>query len=118
MEITVPVKLDVNLKPYEIICYLKQWLYPILKEHKKKNSDWRNRSPIVKDGKLYWQYQQTVGGNPYYGDSFLTEIKYEPIEIQDEKVFNLCKAGVELLEAYSEIHAKSKYAYINGVIKC
>ena len=29
MEITIPVKLDVNLKPYEIICYLKQWLYPI-----------------------------------------------------------------------------------------
>ena len=26
--------------------------------------------------------------------------------------------GIELLEAYSEIHAKSKYAYINGVIKC
>ena len=80
------------------------------------DSDWRNCKAIVKDGKLYWQYQQTVGGNPYYGDAFLTELKYEPIEIQDEKVFNLCKSGVELLEAYSEIHAKSKYAYINGVI--
>lgn len=116
MEITIPVKLDVNLKPYEIICYLKQWLYPILKEHKKKNSDWRNCRAIVKNDKLYWQYQETIGGNSYFGDGFLTEIKYEPIEIQDEKVFNLCKTGVELLEAYSEIHAKSKYAYINGVI--
>lgn len=111
MKIKVPIEADVNLTPYEIICYLKQWIYPILKEHKKKNSDWCNSRAIVKNGKLYWQYQETIGQD---GDTFLTEIKYEPINISDEKVFNLCKASVELLEAYSEIHAKVKYALING----
>lgn len=116
MKLNVPIEVDVNLTPYEIITYLKNWLYPILKEHKKKNSDWCSSRAIVKDDKLYWQYQKTIGGNPHYEDGFLTEIKYEPINISDEKVFNLCKAGVELLEAYSEIHAKSKYAYINGCI--
>lgn len=112
MKLNVPIEVDVNLTPYEIICYLKQWIYPILKEHKKKNSDWCNSKAIVKNDKLYWRYQETTG----FSSPNFTEIKYEPIEIQDEKVFNLCKAGVELLEAYSEIHAKSKYAYINGCI--
>lgn len=115
MKLNVPIEVDVNLTPYEVICFLKQWIYPILKEHKKKNSDWYTSKAIVKGNKLYWQYQETMGHDedilPY-----LTEIRYEPIEIQDEKVFNLCKSGVELLEAYSEIHSKSKYAYINGVI--
>ena len=113
MKIKVPIEVDVNLTPYEIICYLKQWIYPILKEHKKKNSDWHTSKAIVKDDKLYWQYQKTMGHDEVL---WLTEIQYEPIEILDEKVFNLCKAGVELLEAYSEIHAKSKYASINGCI--
>lgn len=114
MKIKVPIEVDVKLTPYEIICYLKQWIYPILKEHKKKNSDWCNSRAIVKDNKLYWQYQETIDQDE--DNTFLTEIKYEPINISDEKIFNLCKAGVELLEAYSEIHAKSKYAYINGCI--
>ena len=114
MKLNVPIEVDVNLTPYEIICYLKQWIYPILKEHKKKNSDWYNSRAIVKGDKLYWQYQETIEQDE--DNTFLTEIKYEPIEIQDEKVFNLCKAGVELLDAYSEIHAKSKYASINGCI--
>ena len=113
MEITVPVKLDVNLTPYEIICYLKQWIYPILEEHTNKNSDWYSSRAVVINGKLYWQYRKTIGQD---GDTFLTEMQYEPINIYDEKVFNLCKASVELLEAYSEIHAKSKYASINGCI--
>ena len=114
MKLNVPIEVDVNLTPYEIICYLKQWIYPILKEHKKKNSDWCNSRPIVKYDKLYWQYQETIDQDE--DNTFLTEIKYEPINISDEKVFNLCKASVELLEAYSEIHAKSKYASINGCI--
>ena len=112
MKVTVPIEVDVNLTPYEIIGYLKQWIYPILKEHKKKNSDWCNSRAIVINGKLYWQYQETIEQDE--DNTFLTEVKYEPINISDEKVFNLCKAGVELLEAYSEIHAKSQYAYING----
>ena len=116
MKLSVPIEVDVNLTPKEIMIYLKQWIYPILKKYQSKGSDWCTSKAIVKNDKLYWQYQKTIGGNPHYGDEFLTEIKYEPIEIQDEKVFNLCKASVELLEAYSEIHAKSKYAYINGVI--
>ena len=28
MKIKVPIEADVNLTPYEIICYLKQWIYP------------------------------------------------------------------------------------------
>lgn len=116
MKIKVPIEADVDLTPYEIMYYLKQWIYPILKEHKKENSDWCTSKAIVKDGELYWQYQKTIGGNTHYGNGFLTEIKYELIKIQDEKVFNLCKAGIELLETYSEIHAKSKYAYINKCI--
>ena len=105
MKIRVPIEVDVNLTPYEIICYIRQWIYPILKEYQSKGSDWYTSKAIVKDGQLYWQYQN-IGDN--------TQINYETIKIQDQKVFNLCKAGVELLEAYSEIHAKSKYAYING----
>jgi hypothetical protein len=113
MKIKVPIEVDVQLNRTELMSFLKEWIYPILKKYKLKGSDWCNSKAIVKDNKLYWQYQETIGQN---GDTFLTEIKYEPINISDEKVFNLCKAGVELLEAYSEIHAKSKYAYINGVI--
>ena len=113
MKLSVPIDVDVNLTPDEICKYIKDWLYSILEEHKQKNFGWCNSKAIVKDDKLYWKYQETIGQD---GDTFLTKMKYEPINIVDEKVFNLCKAGVELLEAYSEIHAKSKYAYINGCI--
>lgn len=111
MKIEVPVEVDVNLTPYQIICYLREWIIPILRDHKKKNSDWCNSRAIVKDGILYWQYRPTMGGNGY--DKYDCEIQYEPINIQDEKVFNLCKAAVELLDAYADIHAKSKYSKIN-----
>ena len=106
MEITVPVKLDVNLTPNEIMIYLKQWIYPILKKYQSKGSDWCTSKAIVKNDKLYWQYQKTIGGNAHYGDGFLTELLFEEIIIEDEIMFNICKSAVLLLTSYQALKDK------------
>jgi hypothetical protein len=97
MKLSVPIEVDVNLTPNEIICYLKQWIYPILKKYQSKGSDWCTSKAIVKDGELYWQYQN-IGSN-----SHLTELFFEEIIIQDEIIFNICKNAVLLLTAYQAL---------------
>lgn len=105
MKINVPVQVDVDLDPLQTILFLKKYILNIIKLHKCKHiNDW-NAVLVSKQGKLFCRYQPQG-----------CEYQYEEIKIEDPAVFNLCKAGIELLEAYSEIHGKSKYAYINGVI--
>ena len=53
MKLKVPIEVNVNLTPNEIMIYLRQWIYPILKEHQSKGSDWCTSRAIVKDGELY-----------------------------------------------------------------
>lgn len=105
MKINVPVQVDVDLDPLQTILFLKKYILHVIKLHKHKHiNDW-NANYVIKNEKLFCRYQEQG-----------CEYQYEEIKIEDPAVFNLCKAGIELLEAYSEIHAKSKYAYINGVI--
>ena len=107
MKIKVPIEIDVNLTSNEIMIYLKQWIYPLLKKYQNKGSDWCTSKAIVKNDKLYWQYQKTIGGNPHYGeDGFLTELLFEEIIIEDEIMFNVCKNAVLLLTAYQALKDK------------
>lgn len=103
MKVTVPIPLDVNLTPDEIICYLKQWIYHQLKIYQYKSSNYWNSTAVVRNNKLYWQYQKTIGGNSHVGDGFLTEQLYEEIPIEDEVMFNICKNAVLLLNSYQEL---------------
>ena len=100
MKIKVPIEVDVNLTPNEIMIYLKQWIYPILKKYQSKGSDWCTSKAIVKNDKLYWQYQN-IGGN-----SHLTELFFEEIIIEDKVIFNVCKNAVLLLTAYQALKDK------------
>lgn len=117
MKLKVPIEVDVNLTPNEIMCYLKQWIYPILKKYQSKGSDWYTSKAIVKNDKLYWQYQNIGGGNPHYGDGFLTELFFEEIIIEDEIMFNVCKNAVLLLTAYQALKDKEILEEAKKVVK-
>jgi len=108
MKLTVPIEVDVNLTPEEICKYIKDWLYPILEEQEKPESDWTNVKPIVKRGKIYWIYHKTTI-NLGYG--YVSERQQKEIKITNKRLKNLCKYGLNFLEAYKEILASQKYSY-------
>lgn len=108
MEITVPVKLDVNLTPDEICKYIRNWVYPILEEQEKPETDWTNVKPIIKRGKIYWIYHK-IAANLGYG--YVSEQQQKEIKITNKRLKNLCKHGLSFLEAYEELLASQKYPY-------
>ena len=97
MKVTVPIEVDVNLTPEEIIICVRNWVYQILKQYEHKGSDCFSSKAIIKNEELYWEYiEQEV--LPL--ESNIKEFSYQKIVIPDEKVFNLCKAGIALITAY------------------
>ena len=96
MKLNVPIEVDVNLTPYEIICYLKQWIYPILKEHKKKNSDWCNSRAIVKDGNIPFSLYKfkAYGHISFIKSRKLNEIKAKSVTLmyQFQTILTKCYA--------------------------
>ena len=107
MKLTIPIELDVNLTPEEIIRYVKQWIYPILKQYQLKGSDYCNSTAIVRDNKLYWRYQETYGSTPIPIDSFCgtfeSELQYKEIIINDPVLFDMCKGAVELINNFNNM---------------
>lgn len=93
MEITVPIKLNVDLTLSEIVRYVKEWVYPLLKEYQLQGADYDGSKAIIKDGKLYWKYY----------DRIICDTTYEEIKIEDEIIFNMCKGAVEFINSYYDM---------------
>ena len=106
MKINVPIDLDINLTPKQIVMYLKDWLYPILRKYEREGSEYTNSEPVVKDNTIYWKYlpNELI---VFKGDEEGT--KYQEIKIPDERIFNLCKTGVEFISAYERINHLCSY---------
>ena len=105
MKINVPIDLDINLTPKQIVMYLKDWLYPILRKYEREGSEYANSEPVVKDNTIYWKYlpNELI---VFKGDE---GTKYQEIKIPDERIFNLCKTGVEFISAYERINHLCSY---------
>ena len=93
MKITVPIELDVDLSLNEIVRYVKNWVYPLLKEYQLHGSDYDGSKAIIKDGKLYWKYYNRI----------ICDTTYEEIKIEDEIIFNMCKGAVEFINSYYDM---------------
>ena len=89
MKITVPIDISVELQPYQIISYIKMWIYPCLQAGKES---WYLSDIVVKDGKLYYEYRMTQD----------SEWQYKEITLEDKDLYNLCKSAVQLINEYEK----------------
>lgn len=83
MKITVPIEVEVDLTGEQRIAYLKEWIYKWLKEVEPTGSDYYNSKVVVKDNKLYWQYQKSY---PIPNGTALGEFQYKYIPVEDNEV--------------------------------
>lgn len=97
MKVKVPIELDVDLEPNQICQSIKDWIYPILRKYQEIEWGSLDLQAIVKQDKLFWRYRKCIG------DTCTTETLYKEITISDKKIFNLCKSGIELLNAYKDV---------------
>ena len=93
MKITVPIELDVDLTLNEIVRYVKNWVYPLLKEYQLHGADYFSSKAVVKNGKLYWEFHRDV----------MCEKQWNEIKIEDEIIFNMCKGAVEFINSYYDM---------------
>jgi len=89
MNITMPVDMEVELSPGEIVRYVEDWIYPILKKYEKEGSDSITSTAVLIKDKLYWEY------SPYGW-----ELQRKEIKIKDPVIFEMCKGGVMLINSY------------------
>ena len=92
MKAKIPVEIELDLSPEQVIESLTEWIYSLLKKYEKEGSDSCTSEAVVKNNKIYWQYKP-------YG----WELQWKEIKIPDKSIFNLCKAAVQLLQSYEEI---------------
>lgn len=92
MKVTIPVDVEVELKPGQIVKYVEGWIYPILRKYEKEGSDYANSTAVFKNDKLYWEYAPSGW-----------ELQRKEIKITDPVIFEMCKGGVMLINSYEKI---------------
>lgn len=101
MKVTVPIEVEVNLTGEQRIACLKEWVYKWLKEIEPQGSDYYNSKVIVKEDKLYWQYQRSY---PTLHGNVLGDFQYKYIPIKDnELLLKFYKSAVETINTYYNI---------------
>ena len=92
MKVTIPVDVEVELQPGQIVKYVEDWIYPILRKYEKEGAHYVDITAVLIKDKLYWEYEP-------YG----WEVQRKEIKIKDPVIFEMCKGGVMLINSYERI---------------
>lgn len=101
MKITIPIETEVNLTALQRILFLKEWVYKWLKEIESEGSNYPNSKVVIKEDKLFWQYQRSY---PTPHGNALGEFQYKYIPIEDNKLLlEFYKSAVSTINIYEKI---------------